>query len=68
MNINYICDQCHFKGTQVSLKSWDPIFLVSDRGNYEIAKKTIKKVFKVEYFFYISDDKNTFFLLHKLHF
>ena len=38
MEKNYICDQCHFKGTQGPLKSWDPVFLISDKGYYEEKK------------------------------
>ena len=33
MDTNYTSDQCHFKGTQVPLKSWDPVFLFKDKGD-----------------------------------
>ena len=46
MYINYICDQCHFKGTQVPLKSWDPVFLISDKSYYKKNKIGIKKINK----------------------
>ena len=41
MDINYICDQCQLKGTQVPLKSWDPVFLISDKGYYEEEKNKV---------------------------
>ena len=45
LDINDIWDQCHFKGTHVPLKSWNPVFLISDKGYYK--KKSMPK----KYFF-----------------
>ena len=38
MDINYTSDQCHFKDTQVPLKSWDQVFLFSDKGYFKKRK------------------------------
>ena len=41
MDINYMCDQCHLKGTQEPLKSWDSEFLISDIDYYEEEKNKV---------------------------
>ena len=49
MFINYTSDQCHFKDTQVPLKSWDQVFLFSDKGYLKKRKIGKNKVFKIKY-------------------
>ena len=36
--INYTSDQCNFKGTQMPMKFWDPVFRISDKGYYKKSK------------------------------
>ena len=55
ININNIFDQCHFKGAQVPLKGWDPMFFNSIKGyNKEEEKRKIgttkKKFYKLNCF------------------
>ena len=38
MDINNKSAQCHFKDTQVPLKSWDQVFLFSDKGYFKKRK------------------------------
>ena len=62
IDINYRCDQYHFKGTQGPLKSWDPQFIIGDNGFYKKRSKIGSTKFKLKLFFNRNDNiTNVFF-------